>query len=494
MIPDGVFPAVTLTGGAGLLAYRQGDPRAPGWVVVYRFVASNPEALTETWRASLPAGSPCFPGLYVLDGLAWLVFHDGSRLWLRNLATGTERSFYGLSNPSAFGDGYFAYTEPVEPYRVYRVNLRTGDVDQPRLGAPTGLSRILDDGTIRTIDEDRFLLPGATVPSFAGPLVVGEGQSGGVMWRVGDRVDALWWPLDSFTPKCAADGDVLAITTAGSNSVRLFCGTLAALIAASAPPAPVPVPIPDPRSPIPVPEPTPMSEPLAASVVAIITRYTARFPVPSGGPNPADDAFENRCRTWVFGLAEQACFETSDPRWGVKNAGGGRPQSKDSLTFNGPALINYDLLSGVGTGSPTLVGHPSGEDITGQTFIPVKPVDHLGGAAPAPTPAPGPTAPPTDSGELAALRADVAALTQTVHDQHATIADLSEQLAAVTTTPTYDQTQDLSHRADAAFQGAQKAKKKTPLDPQAMAHLTWRYLREGYTLEQLVAEAAERGR
>lgn len=245
MIPDGVFPAVALSGGLGTLAVRQGDPRLAGWLVVYLFPVTNPDAVTQLARFALPAGSPCFPNLFVLDGLTWLAYHDGQRQRLHNLTTGRDvLNVAGLSNPSAFGAGWFAYTEPVQPYRVRRINLRTDERDQPRLGAPTGLSRIDWRGDIVTIDEDRHALEGATIPSFAGiALAVGEGPTGGAVWVSYPGTDkqqrgTLWPGLDSFTPKCAADGDTLAITTAGPD-VRLFCGPLAALIAASQPPGPV---------------------------------------------------------------------------------------------------------------------------------------------------------------------------------------------------------------------------------------------------------------
>lgn len=238
-IPDGVFPSVALAGGAGALAVRQGDPRVPGWLVVYRFPVADPAALTELTRFGLSAGSPCFPNLYALDGLLWLAFHDGQQQRLVNLATGREERFVALSNPSAFGAGCFAYTDPWPPYPVYRFNLRTGARDCPRLGAPTGLSRIDWHGDVITIDEDRLALPGATIPSFAGiALAVGEGPAGGVVWESFPGTDkaqrgTLWAGLDSFTPKCAAEGETLAIATAGSGSVRLFCGPLSELVAAS---------------------------------------------------------------------------------------------------------------------------------------------------------------------------------------------------------------------------------------------------------------------
>lgn len=120
-----------------------------------------------------------------------------------------------------------------------------------------------------------------------------------------------------------------------------------------------------------------------------ITAFVARFPIPQmSGPGPSDDAFENVCRAWMLALAEQIRYVTGDPAWGVKNAGGGRPQSKDSISYAGERLWNFDILTGVGTGHPALNIPTEGEDIAGQSFMPVQPVDHLGVAPP--------QGPPTD--------------------------------------------------------------------------------------------------
>lgn len=120
---------------------------------------------------------------------------------------------------------------------------------------------------------------------------------------------------------------------------------------------------------------------LPQQVLVIRDRYVAAYPVPSGGPNPADESFENRCRTWIRGMAEQIVFETQDPAWGCKNAGGGRPQSKDALAHQGGmTLLCWDMLFGVGTGSPSLVQNPDSQDITGQTFMPVQGKDNIGGS------------------------------------------------------------------------------------------------------------------
>ena len=254
--PMGVFPAVALDAWQGWMAVREGDPRHPGALVVYVWDGTD-LGLAQEWRRwSLKAESPAFPGLYVFEALLWLAYHDGARLQLRNLTAGTVRTFDALSNPTAFGAGCFAYCEPAQPYRVLKIDLRTGAITQPRLGAPTGLSRILDDGHVVTIDEDRQALNGATIPAFAYPLAVGEGPTGGVRWVAGGFTDLLWWPLDSFTPKCAVDGDRWAIATAGSGTVRVFCGSFEDLADASAPPGvppkpPLPPPEPPPKPPIP---------------------------------------------------------------------------------------------------------------------------------------------------------------------------------------------------------------------------------------------------
>ena len=181
-----------------------------------------------------------------------------------------------------------------------------------------------------------------------------------------------------------------------------------------------------------------MSEQLPANVRAVRDAFVAKVPVPAGGPNPADSAFEERCRAWTRSLAQQIVFSTNDRSWGCKNAGGGRPQSKDALAHQvGGNLFGFDLLFGVGTGSPSLVPSPSGEDITGQVFMPVDPVDHLGGAA-APAPA---VAPPT--GDLAAR---VAALETTVKAADSKIQDALRTAAEAVTTA-----QDAVRQAQAAL-------------------------------------------
>lgn len=118
---------------------------------------------------------------------------------------------------------------------------------------------------------------------------------------------------------------------------------------------------------------------LPQNILDIRDDYSVAVPVPTGGPNPADEAFENRCRAWVRGLAQQIVFSTGDSSYGTKSAGPGRPQSKDAIAQQqGTKLFGWDMLSGAGTGSPTLIADPGTMDITGQIFIAVEPFDHIG--------------------------------------------------------------------------------------------------------------------
>jgi hypothetical protein len=79
-------------------------------------------------------------------------------------------------------------------------------------------------------------------------------------------------------------------------------------------------------------------------------------------------------------MAEQLCFLLG-PEWGTKRADPGRPQSKDSISrLRDGHLCNWDYVNG--TTRELMFG--DGEDITGQVFMAVQPVDHVSGDIPDP--------------------------------------------------------------------------------------------------------------
>lgn len=100
-------------------------------------------------------------------------------------------------------------------------------------------------------------------------------------------------------------------------------------------------------------------------------------------------------------FAEQLAF-TVGPQWGTKNAGSGRPQSKDAVArFVDGTLCGWDIVNG--TTRELSFGH--GEPIPGQEFIPVFATNHLGGVI---------DPPPTD--DIKKLKARVVELEAAVEE------------------------------------------------------------------------------
>lgn len=88
-------------------------------------------------------------------------------------------------------------------------------------------------------------------------------------------------------------------------------------------------------------------------------------------------------------IAEQTCFELGN-HWGTKRADPTRPPSKDAIAYlDGTTLYSFDWQNGA-TREPNPPGEM--ENITGQVFIPVDPINHLSVVQPDPgviLPSPG---------------------------------------------------------------------------------------------------------
>lgn len=275
----GAFNDVAWLGNAAFLIARIGDPRLDGSVDIYRIVLGGEPELV--FQKALPSGSPAFPAITTIDDRVPFAYHDGTTLWLRMLGQGQAYDYQGFGNsPCCFGGPWFAW-QATPAYNVNRLDLRTGEVaENVRTGAPTGLSRILTDGNVVTVDEDRFSFPGATIPDYAGDLVVGEGPNGGTAWKFGREGGLLWKGLDCFTPKDAMSGNLVAISTHGPN-VRCFVGTLEQLRSAITPDPPKPE---DPKPEDPKPE-VPVSDPLVETdldrlILGTLNEVRPKYPTP----------------------------------------------------------------------------------------------------------------------------------------------------------------------------------------------------------------------
>lgn len=146
---------------------------------------------------------------------------------------------------------------------------------------------------------------------------------------------------------------------------------------------------------------------LPQEVKAIRARWVAAKGIPEIAPNESSEAWEARLRdTWTVPFDEQVAFELPGQGFGAKRGDPNRPLGKDTIAqqANGRLFV-WDLLSGAGTGHPTLNDDPDSEDITGQFFETrpefFSPRNHLGTAPvpqPNPPPTPQPSPPPSSSG------------------------------------------------------------------------------------------------
>jgi hypothetical protein len=126
-------------------------------------------------------------------------------------------------------------------------------------------------------------------------------------------------------------------------------------------------------------------------------RYVAKFPLWNVPESQADDT----ARKWTLGLIAQVVYEHPNQGYGSKRADGGRPLSKDSMAQQvGGTINNWDLLTGTGTGHPTLVPNPDSQDISDQIWEFVQGRDVIGGqpTPPNPTPQPPASVPPYNEG------------------------------------------------------------------------------------------------
>jgi hypothetical protein len=129
---------------------------------------------------------------------------------------------------------------------------------------------------------------------------------------------------------------------------------------------------------------------LPALVLATRDAYVLRFPVPQIPP-ATPETIDAALRTWAIRLGQQVRFATHDPQWGMKRADPGRPIGKDTLAhYDGTTLLIWDLLLGASSGRGTLNPDPDSQTVNDQTFVPVEPLDSLGGVVPGPVPIPTP--------------------------------------------------------------------------------------------------------
>lgn len=219
----GVFPAVTFHGGHLIVSF--GD--APtNQLAVHRY---DPDTLALVAQQFIPMGFARSDAH--IDG-PWLAYRTsderGNLAALWNLDEGRLVALGERCDgnpPVMVGAGYWAWQRAAAGFPVFLAPLGNPAAwTMVRNGAPTGLSRILPDGTVRLIDEDRNAMLGGTMPAFAGDLSVDEHPDSGLICRLTDgRELRLWAGQETRTPRCAVDGQGrrAVVTWGGPTNVRV---------------------------------------------------------------------------------------------------------------------------------------------------------------------------------------------------------------------------------------------------------------------------------
>lgn len=230
----GIFPDVAWHAGAWWVAWQHGD--------VLILVSLAPDTLAERsyTTISLGPGAGAFAKLLSWQGRLWLAYREGEpheRLRVREVGTSTAFDLgraHGLQ-PALLARGYVYWqAAPTPTYRVRRRPLVGTAPDQDlRDGVPTGLSRVIADDQVRTVDEDFVHVPGLTKPSWAPGLVIGEhhdstNRSAVARLLADGRELRLWRTQQAFTPRAAWDGgDRYLLTTWGAQGVPVAQVTVA---------------------------------------------------------------------------------------------------------------------------------------------------------------------------------------------------------------------------------------------------------------------------
>lgn len=212
---SGTFPDVAFHAGRWWCAWQSGAN--------LHLVSLEPGTLDEQSWTSWTIGEPgAFPRLMSWVGRLWLAHREAAepyRILAREVGTShieTLSTGHG-ADPVALGSGDIAWQATGAPeWQVWRKPLVGTEPSRfVRQGRPTGLSRVLADGGVRTVDEDREALSGYTRPSWAGDLTVAEGRNLGAYARLIDGRELLLWPgQEAVTPRCATDGgDLFGIAT-----------------------------------------------------------------------------------------------------------------------------------------------------------------------------------------------------------------------------------------------------------------------------------------
>ena len=181
-----------------------------------------------------------FQRLAVFNNTLWMIFRDGEnsagvipesiRLWRSDTGAVENLGYvWGSGNdPVAIGNGYIAWQEQqAGVIKILRRSITGGAITNLGPGAPTGLSRIMPNGSVVLIDTDRLAVPWGSRAWFATSLVVAEDYTptdNGIVGRFNnDSVTEfnLWPGQLAHTPHAAFDGSINYVVATWNPTVRV---------------------------------------------------------------------------------------------------------------------------------------------------------------------------------------------------------------------------------------------------------------------------------
>ncbi|MBI4119854.1 MAG: hypothetical protein HY454_00095 [Parcubacteria group bacterium] len=220
----GVFPDVAFYQNRIWITYQVQRPNA---VILLSF---KPDLTDRREEKRFTSSDLAFSRLYPdSNGILWLSWRDADdkiKLWRNDQPNNVETvsSERSGANGAIMGYGKIAWYS-YDFQTVYIRDLVGGTVQTARTGNyPTGLSRILPDGSVVYLAEDRDLFDWVLEPSFAGILSIGASQEGGnnVRYNNNESTQFSIFPGESFTPHAATDGSTnYAAVTWGRSGVRV---------------------------------------------------------------------------------------------------------------------------------------------------------------------------------------------------------------------------------------------------------------------------------